>query len=48
MSKDKKPSTPPQTPKTDMPKLPPHHVGKVKNGQVPRMENPPPPPKKPS
>ena len=48
MSKDNK-STPQPTPKVSIPNLPTQHIGKVKNGQVPRMENPPPPPpKKPS
>ena len=40
---DEKKSTPPPTPKTDVPVPKPSVQGEVK-GQVPRMENPPPPP----
>ncbi len=44
MSNDKKPTPPP--PKQDIPKLPPQTRGEIVKGQVPKMENPPPPPTK--
>lgn len=43
---DEKKSTPQPTPKTDVPVPKPSVQGEVK-GQVPKMENPPPPPVKP-
>lgn len=49
MNDDKQQEQPPQhnqNPKTDIPKLPPQTGDIIIKGNVPKLENPPPPPKK--